>query len=124
MRIDAAGKVGIGTTAPAYNLAVNGSIGCKELTVTTTGWADFVFKDNYKLPPLSEVETFISQNKHLPGIPTEEEVAKNGVKMGDMSTKLLQKVEELTLYMIELKKENEDLKARLSAIQHHLGGIN
>jgi len=120
MLIDTSGRLGIGTQSPAYNLAVNGTIGCKELTVTNTGWADFVFKDSYKLPSLSEVETFISENKHLPGIPTEAEVAKNGVSVGDMSAKLLQKVEELTLYMIDMKKENESLKAQLSAIQEQL----
>jgi len=114
------GNVGIGTKNPTYKLAVNGSIGCRELTVTTSGWADFVFKDGYNLPPLETIETFIIKNKHLPGIPTEAEVKKNGISVGDVSTKLLQKVEELTLYMIDLKKENELLKAQIAEIQEEI----
>ncbi|MBT3226864.1 MAG: hypothetical protein HN354_11120 [Deltaproteobacteria bacterium] len=121
MRITTDGNVGIGTATPSYKLAVNGTIGCKELTVTSTGWADFVFEKNYRLPPLTEVETFISENKHLPGIPSEADVKKNGISVGDMNSKLLQKIEELTLYMIDLKKENDSLKAKLDGIQEELG---
>ena len=110
-------KVGVGTAAPAYTLAVNGTIGCKELTVTSAGWADFVFGNDYRLRSLEEVETFISTNKHLPGIPTAAEVKEQGVGVGDMSAKLLQKVEELTLYVIDLKKENNLLKAQLATVQ-------
>ncbi len=124
MIISNTGNVGIGTTAAtplgAYKLAVNGKIGCTELTVTNTGWADFVFQDNYRLPPLEEVETFISENKHLPGIPTEADVKEKGVSVGDMSSKLLQKVEELTLYVIDLKKENESLKGELANIREQI----
>ncbi|MBT3368519.1 MAG: hypothetical protein HN416_15320 [Nitrospina sp.] len=121
MMVDTSGRLGIGTQAPGYNLAVNGTIGCKELTVTSTGWADFVFEENYNLPPLSEVEAYISSNGHLPGIPTEAEVKEKGVSVGDMSAKLLQKVEELTLYVIDLKKENDSLKGQLATIQNQIG---
>ena len=115
--IDNSGKIGVGTTSPSYLLAVKGSIGCQELTITNTGWSDFVFEKNYKLPPLKEVEEYISKNKHLPGIPTEAEVKEKGVSVGNISSKLLQKIEELTLYLIDLKKENDSLKAQLATIQ-------
>ena len=65
------------------------------------------FEDKYKLSPLNEVEKFIKRNGHLPGIPSAAEVEKEGVELGSMDAKLLQKIEELTLYMIELKKEND-----------------
>ena len=127
MRITKDGNVGIGTTSPSYTLAINGTVGCKELTVTNTGWADFVFEDTYQLPPLHEIEEFISENKHLPGIPTEAEVKELGVNVGNISSKLLQKIEELTLYMIDLKKditalkkENESLKSQQASIQQEL----
>lgn len=119
--ITTTGNVGIGTLNPSYNLAVNGSIGCQSLTVTTSGWSDFVFEPDYKLPTLSEVETYISQNKHLPDIPSEAEVMEQGISVGEMSSKLLQKIEELTLYVIDLKKENEVLKGQLVEIREHVG---
>jgi hypothetical protein len=99
------GNVGIGTTNPQNKLDVNGTIRAKEVKVET-GWADFVFTPTYKLRPLSEVEQFIKTNGHLPEIPKADEVQQDGVNLGEMQTKLLQKVEELTLYVIELKKEN------------------
>jgi len=113
------GNVGIGTTNPSYKLAVNGTIRAKEIMVDT-GWSDFVFEENYRLPPLNEVEHFISKNKHLPGVPTEAEVKESGVTLGNISSKLLQKIEELTLYVIQLNKENDSLKTQLAAIQKQL----
>jgi hypothetical protein len=104
------GNVGIGTTNPgSYQLAVNGHIRTKEITVET-GWSDFVFTDNYQLMPLDRLEQHIKVNRSLPGIPTEKEVKENGIEVGEMQAKLLEKIEELTLYVIELKKENEDLR--------------
>jgi hypothetical protein len=100
------GNVGIGTTNPTEKLAVNGKIRAKEIKVET-GWADFVFAKDYKLPTLQETEKHIKEKGHLPGIPSAAEVEKNGVELGDMNKKLLQKIEELTLYLIEMKKENE-----------------
>ncbi|RMG25795.1 MAG: hypothetical protein D6732_22025 [Methanobacteriota archaeon] len=111
------GNVGIGTTNPGtYKLAVNGSVRAKEVVVET-GWSDFVFEEDYRLPPLEEVEQYIQQNGHLPGIPSAKEVAANGVSLGEMQARLLQKIEELTLYVIELKKENEVLKKRLRTLE-------
>jgi len=97
-------------------LDVNGTIRAKEIKVET-GWSDFVFADNYKLMPLNDLEKHIKANKSLPGIPTEKEVLENGVELGEMQSKLLEKIEELTLYVIELKKENEELKERISALE-------
>lgn len=112
------GNVGIGTTAPCVDcmLAVNGKIRAKSVVVDT-GWSDFVFEDNYKLMPLQEVEKFIKDNRHLPDIPSEADVKKNGISVGDISSKLLQKIEELTLYVIELKKENETLRSDMSVLR-------
>jgi hypothetical protein len=111
------GKVGIGTYNPGdYELAVNGEIRAKEIKVETD-WSDFVFADNYKLMPLNKLEKYIKTNKSLPGIPKEKEVVQEGVNLGEMQSKLLAKVEELTLYVIELKKENEALKNRISTLE-------
>lgn len=114
-----AGGVGIGvSTIPSgVQFAVNGKINCKEVEVTLTGWSDNVFKSDYNLMPLQEVENFIAANNHLPGVPAEKEVLKKGVNLGDMDAVLLKKIEELTLYMIELKKENEQLRKKIEEIK-------
>jgi hypothetical protein len=109
------GTVGIGTILSSnphnYKLAVNGTIGAKEIKVETssTTWADFVFEGNYQLPTLQEVEAHIQEKGHLKDIPSAQEVAENGINLGEMDAKLLQKIEELTLYIIEINKENEKL---------------
>jgi hypothetical protein len=108
-----AGNILIGKTTQtntAYKLDVSGKIRAHEIVVNTTG-ADFVFEPTYKLRTLSELEAFIRTNKHLPDFAPAKEMQQNGVSAGEMQTKLLQKVEELTLYVIELKKENERLEA-------------
>ncbi len=92
---------------------VGGVIKTQEVVVTMDGWADFVFDQDYKLPSLQEVEAHISKNGHLPGIPTEAEVKENGISVGEMNAKLLQKIEELTLYIIEQQKEIEALKDKV-----------
>jgi len=115
-------NVGIKTTNPIYALNVNGTIRCKQLIVDT-GWSDFVFEDNYRLPPLREVEQHIQEKGHLPGIPTEAQVKERGVSVGEISSKLLQKIEELTLYVIDINKENESLKAQLANLEAQLKEI-
>lgn len=109
------GKVGIGTTdTKGYNLAVAGSIIAGQIKVKQSStWPDYVFSSTYRLKLLLEVEKFVKQNKHLPEVPSAKEVANQGLDMGVTQTASLKKVEELTLYMIELKKENIALQKRV-----------
>ncbi|PXX95008.1 hypothetical protein DF185_22790, partial [Marinifilum breve] len=87
------GNVGIGTTTTGtHKLAVNGTIGAREIKVETDSWSDFVFEEDYQLKDLKEVESFIEENKHLPDIPSEKEVLENGIAVGEMNAKLLQKI--------------------------------
>ncbi len=116
----ASGKMGIGLIDAASKLAVspadelltvNGTIHAKEVKVDLTGsLADYVFDPTYTLMPLHQVEQFVKTNNHLPEIPSAAEISKNGMNMGEMQNKLLQKVEELTLYVIEQQKQIEELK--------------
>jgi hypothetical protein len=111
--INAAGNVGLGTANPAEKLSVNGNIKCRQVEVTLTGWSDFVFQDDYTLMPLAELDEYISQHNHLPGVPSAYEVITNGNNLGEMDAILLQKIEELTLYVLDLKKENDALRLLL-----------
>lgn len=108
-----AGNVGIGTSNPDASLAVKGTIHTQEVKVDMNGWSDYVFKHAYRLRPLTEVKTYIEENHHLPDVPSEQEVLKKGVNLGEMNKVLLQKVEELTLYVI---KQQEQLKQQQSQI--------
>ncbi|WP_417887144.1 hypothetical protein [Zunongwangia sp.] len=104
-------KVGIGTeTMGNHKLAVNGSIGAREITVEVVEWSDYVFHEDYKLNSLEEIEKFIKKNYHLQGVPSEEKIKNSGVKLGEMNAILLKKIEELTLYTIEQHKEIKRLK--------------
>ena len=117
------GIVSIGSITPPVcasnplKLYVDGIIGAKEVRVSLTNWCDYVFDETYKLKPLEEVEAFIKTNKHLPEIPSEKEVVENGVGLGDMSKMHMKKIEELTLYMIELKKQNDKLSEEVSSLK-------
>jgi hypothetical protein len=104
-RISENGNVGIGTTNPTEKLAVNGKIRAKEVIVESSGWSDYVFADDYKLQSLADVEAQIKTNKHLPGVPSAQEVAEKGVSVGDMQAVLLAKIEELTLHVINQQKQ-------------------
>jgi predicted DNA-binding protein YlxM (UPF0122 family) len=112
--VTSSGNVGIGTANPQYLLSVNGTIGTKDVIVTNTGWSDYVFQPGYRLRPLSEVSAYIQTHHHLPDIPSEAEVKEKGVSVGEMQSKLLAKVEELTLHMIQQDKENRDLREHMT----------
>ena len=117
MAIALNGNIGIGIINPANKLDVNGTIHSKEVKVDMNGWSDFVFKKEYNLPTLEEVEKHINEKGHLKDIPSEEEVLKNGISLGEMNTKLLQKIEEMTLYIIEMKKENEKQNKKILSLE-------
>ncbi|HEX2920401.1 MAG TPA: hypothetical protein VHO50_04465 [Bacteroidales bacterium] len=111
LRITDDGNVGIGTTDPGnYRLNVSGKIRADEIVVNTSG-ADFVFDPGYNLPELAEVEKYIEENKHLPDVASAYEMQTDGMSVSEMQTKMLQKIEELTLYIIELNKKIEILEA-------------
>lgn len=112
MILTADGNLGIGTTNPnSWKLAVNGKIRAKEIKIET-GWSDFVFYDDYKLPTLKEVESYIKKKGHLKDIPSAKDVEENGIFLGEMDAKLLQKIEELTLYTIQQEKRLNNLELK------------
>lgn len=132
------GNVGIGVEDPQAKLHVDGKILCsgeievadlnsnsinvnslnaKDIQMDMHGAADYVFDENYDLKSLSEVESYVNEHKHLPGMPSAAEMDANGVSVSKMSNLLLEKVEELTLHMIKLEKENAALKARVQELE-------
>jgi Leucine-rich repeat (LRR) protein len=117
---DGAGGVGIGTQkTEGFRLSVNGKIRASDIikVYPQTQWSDFVFDKGYKLRPLTEVESFIKTNGHLPEIPSAKEVAKEGIDLGAMDAKLLQKVEELTLYIIKMNEGMSDLNRKIEKLE-------
>lgn len=115
-----AGNVGIGTKNPQNKLDVKGTIHSQEVKVDMDNWSDFVFKKDYSLPTLLEVEKHINENGHLENIPSEKEVLKNGISLGEMDSKLLRKIEELTLYIIDLNKKLEQQNQELNVMKKKL----
>jgi hypothetical protein len=122
--ISSGGNVSIGTTdARGYKLAVAGNfIAEKAVVKLSANWPDFVFNTAYQLPSLEEVEAFITANKHLSGIPSAEEVREKGHDLGEMNQKLLQKVEELTLYLIDLQKQLKSQQEEIKALKDQSTG--
>jgi hypothetical protein len=115
------GRPLVGGAAANASLTVDGMILAKDIRVAisqATHWADYVFDKNYKLMPLKEVETFVKANKHLPELPTEAEVINDGMDVTQINVLLLKKVEELTLYMIELQKESEEQKLEIEKLKN------
>ncbi|MBU2912951.1 tail fiber protein [Reichenbachiella agariperforans] len=121
MYINNDGNVGIGTSdTGTHKLAVGGSIGAREIKVEASGWSDFVFEKDYELRTLEEVERHIMTKGHLPEIPNEIEVSENGINLGKMDAKLLQKIEELTLYLIEQNKRIDKLEAKNARLEKEI----
>ena len=123
MFLSTTGSFGINTQSPGsvYKLAVAGKIAAwDEIKVFTNGtsFPDYVFDSTYKLRSLEDTETYIKENHHLPEVPSAAEIAKDGMSLNGMSEILLKKVEELTLHLIEMKKQNEELKKRLEALEN------
>lgn len=108
--VNTSGNVGLGTMNPTSMLTVAGNINSREVKVTVDAGADFVFENNYNLTSLDAVDKYIKENKHLPEIASADKMKKEGINLSEMNIKLLQKIEELTLYMIQMKKENQEMK--------------
>jgi hypothetical protein len=108
------GNVGIGTTSPgSFKLAVNGKIWAQEVNVAMTNpGPDYVFEPTYNLLPLSEVESYIKANKHLPEVPSAKQMEEEGLNLKEMNLMLLKKVEELTLHLIEQEKKANELEKK------------
>lgn len=100
------------------NLA--GTINARQVNIRVNAGADFVFSPDYQLKPLSEVEAFVKENKHLPEIPSEKQMVENGLNVNEMQIKLLLKIEELTLYVIEQNKQNKDLQKQIDELKAQL----
>jgi len=118
------GRVCVGTSTPAtgYALSVNGKVACEEVLVQLdANWPDYVFADGYNLMSLSELESSIAKNNHLPGLPSAAEVEENGLEIGDMQRMLVEKVEELTLYTIEQGKQIEALQQKIARLEKENG---
>ncbi|WP_343703371.1 hypothetical protein [Chitinophaga sp.] len=121
MTFDEYGNLSIGTpTSGGYKLAVNGPVKAQKIKVTQTEWPDYVFEPSYQLKSLEELESFISKYKHLPEMPSAADVQQNGLDVGENQAKLLQKIEELTLYMIDMNKKMTTQEKVIDAQQQRL----
>ncbi len=117
---DQSGKLGIGTVTPKEMLDVAGTIRAKEVKIEINAGADHVFNHDYDLKPLSEVEHFIKTNKHLPEVPSEKQMQAEGLNINEFQIKLLQKIEELTLYVIQQEKKNRELEKEIKNLKSNL----
>lgn len=117
------GKLGIGTTNPTEKLEVAGTIRAREVKIEVNAGADYVFDKDYRLKSLREIEQFVIENKHLPEIPSEKEMQEKGLSVNEFQIKLLKKVEELTLYVIEQDKKIESQNNQINNLQQELNTL-
>lgn len=110
-------SIGTSTMPSGYSFAVNGSAIATSITVRQYPWSDYVFKKDYRLPSLGEVKAYVELNHHLPEIPSEKEIATNGLNLGDMDKLLTKKVEELTLYLIEKDEKEKEQQSQIAELQ-------
>lgn len=121
MSIEANGRIGIGTIFPDAKLTVKGDIHAEEVRVNlNVPGPDYVFEENYDLPTLESIQNYIQENKHLPEVPSAEEMEKDGIDLGVMNMLLLKKVEELTLHLIEQNEEVKRMKELLQLQQNEI----
>jgi hypothetical protein len=100
---------------------VNGTVKAKEVNITNTGWADHVFDPDYPLMDLRDLKRYLKKNRHLPGIPTEVEVAEQGINLGELNVRLLEKIEELTLYVIQQQQESANQMELIKHLKDRIG---
>ncbi len=111
-------RIGTTTAATGYALSVNGKVACEEVLVQDiAAWPDYVFKSDYNLMSLENLEQSIKENGHLPGLPSAQEIETNGLNLGSMQKQVVEKVEELTLYTIEQGKMLQELKKEIDALK-------
>ncbi|CAH0277510.1 hypothetical protein SRABI27_04838 [Pedobacter sp. Bi27] len=112
------GNVGIGTASLNEKFNVEGKIRAREIKVESAFWPDYVFEVNYPIISLKNLDLYIKENKHLPGMPSAKEVAANGIELGEMNKKLLEKIEELTLHLIEKDQKIDALIERVEVLEY------
>ena len=125
MSLTQGGYVGIGTASPTEKLSVDGNILAKKVRVSidASDWPDYVFENSYQLMGIGELENYIKQNHHLPGVHSAKQIEREGLDLGSMDALLLKKVEELTLYLIQESKEKEELKEENIALKATLDDV-
>lgn len=107
----------------AFRIGANGTTYAKAISVQASGWPDYVFKPSYQLPALSDVKSYIDQNRHLPESPPAEEVEKNGLNVAEMNKLLMKKVEELTLYLIDNDKKDKEKDKQLEELRNRVAEL-